>query len=727
MNGFEAGLAFAYQWGSAGLELAVVAAGYAALLAVAVALVNVLFRRWLSAGQLGLLWGLVLVRLMLPIAPESSLSLQNLSRAVPAVEAATPPAVSASAAVLDTLDPPSYSAEWQPPTPSLAEQAGDLFLALLPLVWLAGAVAVVCWTMIVNWRFSRRARRTPVCRDERLLRLWAGCCRQAGVGSSIGVLQFDGVEQPAVMGLFRPRLLLPSTATDLDDEQLRMVMLHELAHVRRCDIAVNWLLVVVRAAHWWNPIYWLAAARFVSLREQACDAFVLQRLDSSSSRGYSELLLLLAERGPSGGRWRVMLPVSILGFLSSFFRRRAVRNRLRALRTAGRVRGPWQTVAGALTIALAAGAGLTDAKVPAPPAESTDWLPAATVDRAAWPVVERETGPDETRVYVIDKVLERIAADGGTLEYAWMQIEPLVGNLLRWQSNLNTVPFNTSGPNPTFTDFVATVSDRPRDRYTFEGGQLTVRAPREVHEELAGNLAAWEQAGLGQISVWCRFISGLPTSVAPELGLTWRYHNATSQAVGEPELIADSHNTTPVVRASAVVNDYFPVAVATLDSAKTKRLVDAAESNRRTNVLYAPKITLFSGQRAHLNDYSQTPFVVGVREVTPGVQEPNIVVVDDGTKVAMRATHTADRSRVRLAARVELSHIGEVRTAALTLGAEMGAIQLPRVRRCSIDVASEVKSGDSVLIGCMSSYEDKRFMYVLLTVQDVTEAARAAK
>jgi hypothetical protein len=64
MNGIEAGLELAYQWGSTGLELAVVAAGYAALLAVAVALTNFLFRRWLSAGQLGLLWGLVLVRLM---------------------------------------------------------------------------------------------------------------------------------------------------------------------------------------------------------------------------------------------------------------------------------------------------------------------------------------------------------------------------------------------------------------------------------------------------------------------------------------------------------------------------------------------------------------------------------------------------------------------------------------------------------------------------------------
>lgn len=646
---------------------------------------------------------------------------------MPTVEAATLQAAPANAAVLDALDPPPgpYSAGWQAPTPGLAEQTGELFVALLPLVWIAGAVAVVSWTMIVNWRFSRRARRTPVCRDERLLRLWAGCCRQAGVGSSISVLLFDGVEQPAVMGLFRPRLLLPSTATDLDDEQLRMVMLHELAHVRRCDIAVNWLLVVVRAAHWWNPIYWLAAARFASLREQACDAFVLRRLDSSSSRGYSELLLLLAERGPSGRRWRVMLPVSILGFVPSFFRHRALHNRLRALQTADRPRGSWHTVAAGLAIALAACCGLTDAKTQ-PQAEPSDWLPAATVDRVVPPVaLAPAVGPDETRVYEIDKVLERIATDGGTIEYAWMQLGPLIGDLLQRQSP--TVSVRSPAPGAAESMPGALQPERAQDRYRLEGGKLSVVAPREVHEELARDLATWKQSGLGQISIWCRFISGLPIGVASEMGLTWRYLNAASPAVEQRDIIDDAHDETPVVRASAVVNDYFPVAVATLDPAKTARLVNAAQGDRRTNVLQGPKITLFSGSRAHLDDYSQTPFVVGMREVTPGVQEPNIVVVDEGTKLAVRATHTADRSRVRLAARVELSHIGEVRTAALTLGAETGAIQLPRVRRCSIDVASEVKSGDSVLIGCMSSYEDKRFMYVLLTVQDVTEAAQSVK
>ena len=66
-----------YEVGAFGLELAAYATFSAALLAVIVLAINLLFRRWMTARQMNLLWALVLVRLMLPIGPPSSLSLQG--------------------------------------------------------------------------------------------------------------------------------------------------------------------------------------------------------------------------------------------------------------------------------------------------------------------------------------------------------------------------------------------------------------------------------------------------------------------------------------------------------------------------------------------------------------------------------------------------------------------------------------------------------------------------
>ena len=122
--------------------------------------------------------------------------------------------------------------------------------ALLPLAWICGGAWVLGWTAVVQWRFSRRVGRAPICADQRLVGLWTACCGQIGLRRTIPIVRCDELQQPALMGLVRAKLLLPTHVSDLDDDQIRMIMLHELAHVRRCDIAINWMLVVIRAIHW---------------------------------------------------------------------------------------------------------------------------------------------------------------------------------------------------------------------------------------------------------------------------------------------------------------------------------------------------------------------------------------------------------------------------------------------------------------------------------------------
>jgi len=58
------------------------------------------------------------------------------------------------------------------------------------------------------------------CDNSRVLRLWTQSCETAGVKRTGGIVQFDGVEQPAIMGVLRPLLLLPADAIELDDEAI---------------------------------------------------------------------------------------------------------------------------------------------------------------------------------------------------------------------------------------------------------------------------------------------------------------------------------------------------------------------------------------------------------------------------------------------------------------------------------------------------------------------------
>lgn len=205
--------------------------------------------------------------------------------------------------------------------------------------------------------------------------------------------------------------------------------------------------------------------------------------------------------------------------------------------------------------------------------------------------------------------------------------------------------------------------------------------------------------------------------LASNLGISWGYIDGRADE-RDDRFSSESNDGTPQVRANATVRDYLPITVAKLSADQATRFANTAQQVRTANLLQAPKITLINGQRASVRDCTQTPFVVGLERIE-GVQQPRIEVIDEGIKLNLRATHTGDAKRISLAAHAELSEIDEVRTAPTLMNGESTTIQLPRVRRCCIDVCSEVPDGGSLLVGCIPTYERKRFFYVLLTVRNL--------
>jgi hypothetical protein len=125
--------------------------------------------------------------------------------------------------------------------------------------------------------------------------------RQAmGVRRPVTLVAMVRLGSPAVFGFRRVRLLLPETMLDqLADQDLRLLFLHEMAHVRRHDMLLNLLLMAVQFVHWFNPLVWLGLHRLRADRELVCDAMVLQRTKPEERLGYGMLLLKLLTGFPA--------------------------------------------------------------------------------------------------------------------------------------------------------------------------------------------------------------------------------------------------------------------------------------------------------------------------------------------------------------------------------------------------------------------------------------------
>src|SRR5471032_1489226 len=129
---------------------------------------------------------------------------------------------------------------------------------------------------------------------------------------------------PAVCGLFRPAILIPqSLVKHFSDRQLRAVLLHELIHLRRRDVWLNFLQALLQIFYWWHPLVWLANARIRRVREEAVDDAVMLAL-RDEAESYAPTLLEVAKLALN----RPLVSLGLVGIMES---RHALRQRIERL------------------------------------------------------------------------------------------------------------------------------------------------------------------------------------------------------------------------------------------------------------------------------------------------------------------------------------------------------------------------------------------------------------
>jgi bla regulator protein BlaR1 len=261
----------------------------ASILALLVLALQRIFRAQLNPRWHHALWLLVLLRLVLPALPESTLSLFQF--APPAPQTLIAPVTEP----LFPVGPPRPIEFVSSPTAAEPGHPFSLF-SILALIWLAGSLILVGATFQVNRRFARLIARSPEIADVELVRLFAEAKQELGIHGPIRLVENKEVRSPAIMGLFSPTLLLPVRVRDrFDSRELRLIFLHEVAHVKRGDVAVQALIALLQIVHWFNPVLWYAFGRMRLDREPATDALVLSRAGEEERERYGLMLIKLLE------------------------------------------------------------------------------------------------------------------------------------------------------------------------------------------------------------------------------------------------------------------------------------------------------------------------------------------------------------------------------------------------------------------------------------------------
>jgi len=172
------------------------------------------------------------------------------------------------------------------------QRVGDI----LTLIWLAGTVLFLGVVMAQTVIYVGIGRCRPVT-DQKTLDLLEDCKEVMDLRTYLAVVETPQVTSPSLFGVIRPRLLLPpGTIDSLGRDRLRHVFLHELAHLKRNDVLVNWLMAILQVLHWFNPLIWFAFYRMRVERELACDALALSRAGRQEAQEYGQTIVHLLEK-----------------------------------------------------------------------------------------------------------------------------------------------------------------------------------------------------------------------------------------------------------------------------------------------------------------------------------------------------------------------------------------------------------------------------------------------
>ncbi len=231
----------------------------------------------LSAKGQYIAWILAMVVMLVPfykVIPEKEV--QRLSRVVPNV----------------TVIPEIYQEQGEiqaEQTQTKAEKSVDL-TCLAALIWLFGTSLYIVFIMGSYVLYLIKKRRASV--ELMGNPVFENVKRELKIRRKIRLKRARDIKSPVLVGIFFPVIYIP--LGEIDDNALKMMLLHEMTHYKRRDLVLKWLAVFTNAIHWFNPMAYFMVKNIGEVCEMACDRAVTEKMTDEEQKAYMKTIIDLA-------------------------------------------------------------------------------------------------------------------------------------------------------------------------------------------------------------------------------------------------------------------------------------------------------------------------------------------------------------------------------------------------------------------------------------------------
>lgn len=159
------------------------------------------------------------------------------------------------------------------------------------LIWFVGAMVFAGWHFHCYRKFSKQLRTDsfPVPKDTATAVLLSSCKAALGVHGEVKLMLNPKIKSPMLVGLRRPMILLP--ISNVQEIDLKLVLTHELIHLKRKDLCVKMLALLAETVHWFNPLVHVLRKDVSTWGELTCDEALAAEMSYEERKLYGEAIL----------------------------------------------------------------------------------------------------------------------------------------------------------------------------------------------------------------------------------------------------------------------------------------------------------------------------------------------------------------------------------------------------------------------------------------------------
>lgn len=161
---------------------------------------------------------------------------------------------------------------------------------LIAYIWGAGVLIFLLVVIISYFRFLCRKSKNSVKISGN--KIFSEVKKELKIKKHIRLKASSDIDSPILVGVLFPTVYIP--CREIPDDNMRMVLLHELTHYKRKDLLIKWFAILVNAVHWFNPLCYLACANLSEACEVSCDMSVTKNMSEDEQKLYMQTILNLA-------------------------------------------------------------------------------------------------------------------------------------------------------------------------------------------------------------------------------------------------------------------------------------------------------------------------------------------------------------------------------------------------------------------------------------------------